>query len=99
MTDREKVIKGLECCVRYTFEACEECKYHNECKKGDYYLPLLRDALALLKAQEPVKPKFIDGKRNHFILCRNCNTDLIRGMKFCSYCGKAVKWDDKPGSD
>lgn len=50
-------------------------------------------ALYPVKAQEPVKPKFIDGKRNHFILCGNCNTDLIRGMKFCSYCGKAVKWE------
>lgn len=46
----------------------------------------------VLKAQEPVEPRYIDGKRNHFIKCGNCNTDLMRGMKYCSYCGKAVKW-------
>lgn len=57
---------------------------------------MLREALDIaikaLEKQEPVEPKFIDGKRNHFILCGNCNTDLMRGMKFCSYCGQAVKW-------
>ena len=49
--------------------------------------------LELLKAQEPVRPKYIDGKRNHFIMCGKCNTDLIRGMKYCSYCGQEVKWE------
>ena len=47
----------------------------------------------LLKKQEAVEPKYIDGKRNHFIKCGKCNTDLIRGMKYCSYCGQAVKWE------
>lgn len=47
-----------------------------------------------LKEQEPVKPRRIDGIRNHFIKCGNCNVDLMRGMRFCPSCGKAVKWDD-----
>ena len=51
------------------------------------------DALALLKEQEAVTPKYIDGKRNHFIKCGKCNTDLMRGMKYCPYCGQAVKWE------
>lgn len=50
-------------------------------------------AIKALEKQKPVNPKFIDGKRNHFITCGNCNTNLMRGMKFCSYCGRAVKWE------
>ena len=55
MTDREKVIKGLECCVR-TIDDCEcadNCPYETQCWEGTMYLDLMRDALALLKAQEP----------------------------------------------
>ena len=99
MEKLEKAIKGLECCVfpvskgfpyqsHIADRSCEVigCPYRDDCDQ------LLLDSLELLKAQEPVEPKFIDGKRNHFILCGNCNTDLMRGMKFCSYCGREVKW-------
>ena len=55
---------------------------------------LVRDALELLKEQEAVKPRRIDGKRNHFIKCGNCNDDLMTGYKFCPNCGKAVKWNE-----
>ena len=50
MTDREKVIKGLECCG---FDHCEpiDCPYYVE--KNNCENMLMRDALALLKAQEP----------------------------------------------
>ena len=53
MTDREKVIKGLECCAE-----CGKCK--SECpydgKNNSMYgctTRLAKDALELLKAQEP----------------------------------------------
>ena len=51
MNDREKVIKGLECCIiRYSddYARCDECPYESACGKR-----LKQDALALLKAQEP----------------------------------------------
>ena len=51
------------------------------------------DALELLKEQEPVEPKRIDGKRNYFIKCGNCNYDLVTGFQFCPHCGQAVKWE------
>lgn len=94
MADRENVILGIENCLQT--DSVTECsriecpfiKYRETCLEW-----LLRSALALLKEQEAVKPRYIDGKRNHFIVCGNCNTDLIRGVKYCSYCGKAVKWD------
>lgn len=51
MTDREKVIKGLECCIKRDPDdktRCGECPYEGACLNR-----LKSDALALLKAQEP----------------------------------------------
>jgi hypothetical protein len=51
MTDREKVIKGLECCIiRHPDDKArwDECPYESACCNR-----LKNDALALLKAQEP----------------------------------------------
>ena len=54
MIDREKVIKGLECIVSSGHDGmkddCANCIYSGG---GDCLAPALRDALALLKAQEP----------------------------------------------
>ena len=52
MTDREKVIKGLECCTDY----CDEetgCPYYGDDEAFECEERLRRDAIALLKAQEP----------------------------------------------
>ena len=49
----EKVIKGLECCTK---DECECCPYEDVCFGDDeveLFDRLARDALALLKAQEP----------------------------------------------
>ena len=56
MTEREKVIKGLECCLNTSeFEECtENCPYcTKELGEGVCSENMMRDALSLLKAQEP----------------------------------------------
>lgn len=100
MSSREKVIKWLE----YDYFPHVRA-YRKDCKQGcdacmpmhdkdDYCdIDMLCKVLALLKEQEAIKPKYIDGKRNHFIKCGKCNTDLMKGMKYCSQCGQAVKWE------
>ena len=54
MIDREKVIKGLECCLA---NAHNKCPYTSTDEGVDEVIPcttyLMQDALALLKAQEP----------------------------------------------
>lgn len=54
MTDREKLIKGLECCLA---NAHNKCSYKSTDEGIDKVTPcttyLMQDALALLKAQEP----------------------------------------------
>lgn len=63
MDKREKVINGLERCIEkldtvvnktHGFN-CTACPYFRKCDSSGYLigLPLMRDALALLKAQEP----------------------------------------------
>lgn len=56
MIDREKVIKGLECCVGYGIEdtpECEDCPYNDMGDTCERIRPLYEDAIALLKTQEP----------------------------------------------
>ena len=53
MMDREKVIKGLECCVNDLGE-CEFCPYDEGMGKLACGKNLYSAALALLRAQEPM---------------------------------------------
>ena len=104
MPDREKVIKGLECCMVGDGHSpkCELCPYttigDDTC---DSMGALFGDALALLKAQEPVKPWV--GKDGWY-RCSGCNNSLASGEKvahfyghpwpkYCEECGRAVKWE------
>ena len=53
MTEREKVIYSIERCICHVPDACRDCAYdaghtYNECVEM-----MLRDALELLKEQEP----------------------------------------------
>jgi hypothetical protein len=85
--DREKILEDFEYVVR---------KSHGE--GWDYVDGLATEdgfkILQLLKEQEAVKPKRINGKRNRFIKCGNCNYDLMTGFQFCPHCGREVKRDD-----
>ena len=55
MTDRERVIRGLKCCLSTDLNDCTpmRCSYFKFC--GGHGAPneMLRDALTQLKAQEP----------------------------------------------
>lgn len=92
---REKVIKGLEVCKRYETFRCENCPYDSVCR--GYASELMADALTLLKAQEPVKPKKnyvqITGLKTWDWACPECNCILVYRANYCSCCGRAVKWE------
>lgn len=101
MSNREKVIKGLECCIAGN---CDECEYEKDgCLDNltTFKSKLKRDVLALLKAQEPVKPVVdIDTWK-----CGNCghtlehqellgdNVLFHEQYNYCPECGRAVKWE------
>ena len=103
MTDREKVIKGLEHCS--SGEGCKGCPY-NKTESGHACLfDCVRDALALLREQEAVTEYVMD---EYQPTCKACGFRPFagyipslewmreRGFKFCPQCGKAVKWNDYP---
>ena len=92
MADREKVIKGLECCIEW--DSCNKCPYEtpNEYDIAECTLSLHKDALALLKEQEVIKP-FSDDDGAYW--CGSCHEDMVWHQKFCSNCGRPVLWEGR----
>lgn len=109
MPDREKVIKGLECCAYK--KNCNECPYF----KGNATCmdDKDKDALELLKEQETkqaIKQIYhvmmnrdyenpVEVTRYDW-LCPTCKSLLCRDIdviddnyRFCKVCGQAVKWE------
>ena len=107
MDKLEKVTKGLERCIEkqdtvanktHGFN-CTACPYFRKCDSSGYLigLPLMRDALALLKAQEPVsvqkKHMEMVGLQTWDWACGNCGQTVLFSANFCPWCGRAVKWE------
>ena len=103
--EREKVIKGLEVCLRNIDQQdCpNDCPYLSDCSKYEnrvVFQPLMRDALALLKEQGPMRVisqrvcKTIPNHYERIGLCPNCNhiMELYRNRSYCGFCGQEVKW-------
>ena len=103
MTDREKVIKGLECCNSLHNDSIVKCA--TDCPYWEFDAKcrgfVMHDALALLKAQEPVEPVLdIDTWK-----CGNCghtlehqellgdNVLFHEQYNYCPVCGRPVKWE------
>lgn len=105
MPDREKVIKALECCAYK--QNCIKCPYF----KGNATCmdDKDKDALELLKEQEPKKIIRKQGKRENsdgsidFFgewYCPHCGKLLNRGfdlpwIEFCYKCGKPILWEGR----
>lgn len=105
MADKLKVINGLKCCIPMTtrdgFADCKKCPYDRKITLDggitECCHDLMVDALALLKAQEPVS--VIPAKEKDGELLREGNCPVC-GMKldwfyngnYCGCCGRAVKW-------
>lgn len=92
--DREKVIKGLECCIKSDKECMcrDNCPYDDD--DNDVCETLVKlDALKLieelLKEQEAVKPRVSSVEQR----CGNCNKVIeMDGWKACPWCGKPILW-------
>ena len=101
MSDVEKVIKGLECCSRVRWKCpTVECPYYGE---WGCSLQVKKDAFELLKEQNPVEPRKVKRyiQYNNTAVdfsdtynCGNCGKELPDNAKYCSACGRAVKWDE-----
>ena len=104
MPDIDEVVKGLECCKKIDGSECKICPYKH--RDGDGCgEALAEDALELLKKQKAMNvaetPKDRIGAPDKS--CPKCNIPIysyVYGMgylgeiKYCPWCGQAVKWDD-----
>ena len=103
MDKLEKVIKGLECCQKKVCiydDTLKECPYWELCGNHeeafeDCTKALAIDALALLKAQEPMLVKQTNGHTGSPIwICGNCKSWIgSKIVSYCWHCGRAVKWE------
>ena len=101
MPNREKVMKGLECCIPMTLRSgladCENCPYDRKITIDGGITEcchvLMTDALALLKAQEPVKPTKIPCGLYYWYHCGACNAIIDINSLYCQMCGRKVKRD------
>lgn len=106
----KKVIQGLECCLtRYdkriskttiTCWKCDVCPY-GEQHEGEIICHgerLMRDALSMLKAQQPkqVFPiGYVGTSDSQYATCPWCFSRIHsnESQHYCGHCGKAVKWN------
>ena len=102
---REDVIKGLKRlirnagCISIYDSDCKSCPYSHVNGCVDQ---IIKDALEMLKAQEPVEPTEPDEDNMRY--CGSCGSPVsyevletpgIEYVKysFCPNCGRPVKWD------
>jgi hypothetical protein len=102
MPDVEKVIKALECISNGAKQPCRDCEYS---KREEWCIAeCAKDALALLKAQEPVMVE--ERADTDTINCPKCGQQFARVGRdksiyldtdeepnYCPKCGQAVKWE------
>ena len=98
MPDREKVIKGLEVCIPLDEgEDCpKECPYYQDLCTG--YSQVMRDALALLKEQDAVKPILRrEGRNKNYndYVCPRCDNEVVYEQNYCSECGVRFLWEGR----
>ena len=84
MPDREKVIRAVETCFDSWID-----KHRDMGLDVHGVERLKREALELLKEQEPVRPIRLE----NWWQCPSCSGNIVANMKYCPRCGKAVKWE------
>ena len=92
MPDREKVEEWARDFIAYA----DELDIARDAYRG--IMEYIDDALALLKEQEPVKPKRVLGVLPDWYHCGVCGMDMLDTgdgyrPKYCPQCGRAVKWE------
>jgi len=105
MTDREKIIKALECRLDINgskYKYCLTCDYRHDidhCQWACQTDGILEDALVLLKAQEQeprdaiVVSNGIGMSGGWWFQCPSCKMEIEPRDRYCKSCGQAVKWE------
>ena len=86
MTDREKIVNQIDVDIQRAERTGEMLVYIGR--------KTAKDALALLKEQEAVKPKYTPPKSIYPLECGACAEPFDRTANYCPNCGRPVKWDE-----
>jgi len=90
MIDRKKVVRAVETCFDSWID-----KHRDMGLELHVVEQLKRDALELLKEQEPVEPTREVNENGQILSCGNCRAwFIVQKQKYCHECGRKVKWDD-----
>lgn len=94
MTDaekREKVIRGLECCVRdvrgKAIRPCDDCPYDNDGIEKPCQMGLMTDALALLKEQEARVLEYSEIEKHPLVWLEDNDKEDVIPALFLQYNG------------
>lgn len=89
ISDRETVVKKLEECLSAS------CRGFRTCPYSDADWDAVREALALLKEQEPMEPhvEHDSDDDSWYYGCGECHEAIDYKDKFCRHCGRKVKWN------
>ena len=103
MTEQEKIVKGLECIAEIGECDCNDCEYAEDGNPAKYYKcqeKFAKDAITLLKTQEPKEPTKVhdiseqsDGSKKG--CCAYCGSklDKLYNAHFCGTCGRELNWE------
>jgi hypothetical protein len=94
MTDREKVIKAIQDGIDFFEDRAHGSRFES-------WIRAQKDALTLLREQEPVAPELQSGGN---YVCGACGVytvgfmhpltgESVQTWKYCGSCGKKVKWE------
>lgn len=89
MTEREKVIYGLE------IQLEDMQKYADNDQPLTTTQEQAKEIIALLKEKEEVPVKQCEIMHMVFWRCGSCGAAITDGDKFCRICGRPVKWDNE----
>lgn len=107
MPDREKVIKGLECCTSLDSvdSTCMVCPYNYDGEGGESFClrgKLMPDAIDLLKEQKAVKPLAKEDDSYECICGAIVGWDELDAsgivqthFNYCPFCGKPIDWEGR----
>ena len=109
MINLENVIKGLEICSEHGSWHGLDCEHNGAYKDCPYrgcetgcVVTIAKDALAILKTQEPVMLKnqhkpygnSLNANAPWISRCPKCGKKIEdKQTRYCKYCGQAVRWE------
>ena len=94
--DNQTICDSLSWMLMYASIEAEELNGTVFGKKLDNVRHACEEAIKIVKAQEPTKPK-LGGDAGPFgtqwYQCGACSGQIDPGDKYCRTCGRAVKWE------